>query len=135
LEQVTDGDKEGMDGSFVELGPGLQWVQIDLKERFAIHAIAVWHCHAQACVIRDVIVQVCDDKDFVEGVRTVFNNDHDNSAGLGVGKQYEWVETNEAKVIEAKGVGARYVRLYSSGATNTDNNPYTEVEVYGTVAK
>ena len=30
LELVTDGDKEGADGSFVELGPGKQWVQIDL---------------------------------------------------------------------------------------------------------
>src|SRR5688572_15948373 len=30
LDQVTDGDKEGSDGSWVELGPGLQWVQIDL---------------------------------------------------------------------------------------------------------
>ena len=135
LEQITDGDKEGVDGSFVELGPGLQWVQIDLKEPFAVHAIAVWHYHAEPCVMRDVIVQVSDDKDFVQGVRTVFNNDHDNSAGLGVGKQYEWIETNVAKVIETKGVGARYVRLYSSGGTMSDQNPYTEVEVFATPAK
>jgi hypothetical protein len=135
LEQITDGDKEGMDGSFVELGPGLQWVQIDLKDRYAIHAIAVWHYHADPCVIRDVVVQVSDDEDFVEGVRTVFNNDHDNSAGLGVGKQYEWIETHEAKVIETKGGAARYVRLYSNGGTSSDQNPYPEVEVYGKVAK
>jgi hypothetical protein len=135
LEQVTDGDKEGMEGSFVEMGPGLQWVQIDLKQRFAVHAIAVWHYHAEACVMRDVIVQISDDMDFIENVRTVFNNDHDNSAGLGVGKQYEWVETNEAKVIETKGVEARYVRLYSSGGTSSDGNPYTEVEVFATPAE
>ena len=30
LEQVTDGDKKGAEGSFVELGPGVQWVAIDL---------------------------------------------------------------------------------------------------------
>jgi hypothetical protein len=30
LDQVTDGDKEGSDGSWVELGAGFQWVQIDL---------------------------------------------------------------------------------------------------------
>ena len=30
LAMVTDGDKEGADGSFVEFGPGVQWVQIDL---------------------------------------------------------------------------------------------------------
>ena len=28
---VTDGEKSGEDGYFVELGPGKQWVQIDLK--------------------------------------------------------------------------------------------------------
>jgi hypothetical protein len=31
LKLLTDGDKEGSDGSFVELGPGKQWVQVDLK--------------------------------------------------------------------------------------------------------
>ena len=30
LAMVTDGDKEGADGSYVELGPDKQWVQIDL---------------------------------------------------------------------------------------------------------
>ena len=29
---VTDGEKSGEDGYFVEFGPGKQWVQIDLKE-------------------------------------------------------------------------------------------------------
>ena len=28
LEMLTDGDKEGADGSFVEFGPDLQWVQV-----------------------------------------------------------------------------------------------------------
>ena len=32
VEQVTDGDKEGGDGSYVELGFGVQWVQIDLEK-------------------------------------------------------------------------------------------------------
>src|SRR5512145_1164328 len=30
IEQVNDGDKKGADGSFVELGPGLQHVTLDL---------------------------------------------------------------------------------------------------------
>ena len=30
LSFVTDGDKSGTEGSWVELGPGVQWVQIDL---------------------------------------------------------------------------------------------------------
>src|SRR5436305_549261 len=43
LEQVTDGDKEGSDGSWVELAPGLQWVQIDLGKSSDIYGILLWH--------------------------------------------------------------------------------------------
>ncbi|MFQ5807914.1 MAG: hypothetical protein ACE5I3_15825, partial [Phycisphaerae bacterium] len=42
IELVTDGDKEANEGSYVELGPGLQWVQIDLKKKYQIQAILVW---------------------------------------------------------------------------------------------
>ena len=42
-----------------------------------------------------------------------------------------YVETNEGKLIDAKGVHGRYVRLYSSGNHVNDMNHYIEVEVYG----
>ena len=42
LAFITDGDKSGGEGSYVELGPGLQWVQIDLEASAKIAAIAVW---------------------------------------------------------------------------------------------
>ncbi len=87
LTMITDGEKEGGDGYFVELGPSKQWVQVDLGASSALHAILIWHFHSQARVYRDVIVQVSDDKDFVKGVTTVFNNDHDNSSKLGIGKR------------------------------------------------
>jgi hypothetical protein len=128
---VTDGDKEGMDDSFVEYGPGLQWVQIDLKETCLIRAIVIWHFHAEARVYHDVVVQVCDDPDFIEGVQTVFNNDFDNSAGLGLGKDLEYIESYLGKLIDAKGVKGRYVRVCSKGNTSNDQNHYVEVEVYG----
>ena len=131
LEYITDGDKEGADGSYVELGPGVQWVQIDLGEAKTIYAIALWHYHAQARAYRDVIIQVADDADFIENVQTVFNNDHDNSAGLGIGKDKEYIETNKGKLIEAKAIKGRYVRLYSNGSTGSDMNHYIEVEVFG----
>jgi len=92
LGMVTDGEKEGGDGYFIELGPGKQWVQIDLGASYALHAILVWHYHSQARVYHDVIVQVSEDRDFLRGVTTVFNNDHDNSSGLGIGKDKEYVE-------------------------------------------
>ena len=135
IKLITDGDKEATEGAYVELGPRLQWVQIDLKEKYAIHAIVVWHFHATARVYHDVVVQVADDADFITNVRTVFNNDHDNSSGLGLGQDYEYWETYEGKLIEAKGAVARYVRLYSKGSTSDDQNDYIEVEVYGLPAK
>jgi hypothetical protein len=135
LKFVTDGDKEASEGSYVELGPGLQWVQIDLKEKYKLHALLVWHYHANAQVYHDVVVQVADDADFITNVRTVFNNDHDNSSGLGLGESKEYWETYEGKLIDAQGVEARYVRLYSKGSTADDQNHYTEVEVYALPAE
>ena len=135
LSYVTDGKKSGEDGYYVELGPGLQWVQIDLGKSQPLYAIVVWHYHSQARVYRDVVVQVSDDKDFVSGVTTLFNNDHDNTSGLGIGKDKEYIETYEGKLVDAKGTKARYVRLCSAGNTSNDMNHYVEVEVYGLPAK
>jgi hypothetical protein len=131
LSYVTDGEKSGEDGYFVELGPGRQWVQIDLGKSAVLNAILVWHYHSQARVYRDVVVQVSDDKDFLKGVTTVFNNDHDNSLGLGAGREKEYIETNEGRLIDPKGAVGRYVRLTSNGNTSNDMNHYVEVEVYG----
>ncbi len=135
LSLVTDGDKEASDGSYVELGPGVQWVQIDLKKKYHVYAVVFWHYHADPRVYHDVIVQVSNDPDFVTGVKTLFNNDHDNSAGLGVGKDHEYFETYEGRLVDGKGIVARYVRLYSNGSTADDSNHYIEVEVYGKPAE
>ena len=135
LDMVNDGEKEGGDGYFIELGPGKQWMQIDLGASYALHAILVWHYHSQARVYRDVVVQVCDNKDFVKGVQTVFNNDHDNSSGFGVGKDKEYIEVAEGRLFDPKGIKGRYVRMYSNGNTTNDLNHYVEIEVYGTPAK
>jgi len=131
LAMVTDGEKEGGDGYFVELGPGKQWVQVDLGASSALRAILVWHYHSQARVYRDVIVQVSDDKDFLRGVTTVFNNDHDNTSGLGIGKDKEYIEVAEGRLFDPKGARGRYVRVSSNGNTANDLNHCVEVEVYG----
>ena len=135
IAYVTDGKKSGEDGYYVELGPMLQWVQIDLGKPCELQAIVAWHYHSQARVYRDVVVQVSDDRDFIGGVTTVFNNDHDNTSGLGAGKDKEYIETFDGKLFDPKGVKARYVRLYSGGNTSNDMNHYVEVEVYGLPAK
>lgn len=135
LELVTDGDKEATQGSFVELGPGTQWVQIDLQQKATIYAILMWHYHGQARVYRDVVVQVADDPDFAMAVTTVFNNDLDSSSGLGAGRDKGYVETFEGRLIDCKGVQGRYVRLQSQGNSSDDSNHYVEVEVYGKPAR
>jgi len=135
LDLVTDGDKEGADGSYVELGPGLQWAQIDLEQTAEIYAILFWHYHAEGRVYHDVVIQVSDDPDFIEGVKTVYNNDYDNSSGLGIGKDLEFIEDYRGRLIDAAGVKGRYVRLYSAGNTSNDQNHYIEVEVFGQPAK
>jgi hypothetical protein len=115
----------------VEFGPGVQWVQVDLGASAKVNAVLVWHFHAQARVYHDVVVQVSDDPEFKSGVTTVFNNDIDNSAGLGVGKDPAYIETNEGRLIDARGAKGRYVRLSSAGNTTDELNHYVEVEVFG----
>jgi hypothetical protein len=131
LDLITDGDKAGDEGSWVELAPGKQWVQIDLQKPSDIYAILVWHYHSQARVYLDVVVQVSDDPTFSKDVTTVFNADAQNELGLGAGKDMAYIETYEGKLIDAKGVKARYVRLYSKGNTTNKLNHYIEVEVFG----
>lgn len=135
LSFITDGDKTGIDGAYVELGPAVQWVQVDLGAPAKVAAVAVWHFHSQARVYHDVVIQISNDKDFKTGVTTIFNNDDDNSAKLGKGKDLAYVETNHGRVLDAKGATGRYVRLYSNGNTSDELNHYCEVEVFGVPAK
>ena len=132
LELVTDGDKEAAEGSYVEIQNGFQWVQIDLEKTSEIFAVAVWHYHSQERAYKDVVVQVSDDPTFKSGVKTIFNNDHDNSAKLGKGTNKAYVETNLGKLMVVNPpVKGRYVRLYSNVNTSNDMNHYIEVEVFG----
>ena len=131
LTFLTDGDKTGIDGAYVELGPNTQWVQVDLGASATIAAVAVWHFHSQARVYHDVIIQISDDAEFKKGVTTIFNTDDDNSSKLGKGADKSYVETNTGRVVDAKGTPGRYVRLYSNGNTSDELNHYCEVEVFG----
>ncbi len=158
LKMITDGNEEAPDGFyFVELGPGLQWVQLDLGKPYALYAILVWHYYLPKSydyrlgweydsdwphVYQDVVVQISNDPAFKKDVITVFNNDQDNSSGLGKGEDDTYVETSEGRWIAPKGVEGRYVRLYSRSYKRLwrgksvdfqsgDLNHYIEVEVYG----
>ena len=135
LDLITDDDKSATDDSYVELGPFQQHITIDLQDEYQIYGLCLWHYHKQARVYFDIVVQVADDADFLTSVQTLFNNDHDNSLGLGIGQDKNYIETNEGKLINAKGVKARYLRCYSQKNNTNDLNHYIEVAVYGKPAK
>jgi hypothetical protein len=140
LSLITDGDKDGSDGSFVELAPGKQWVQIDLEKAADISAVVIWHYHAEGRVYHSVVVQISDDREFKKDVKTVFNNDFANALGFGAGKNLEYIDDYRGKAIAVKDdkglpIRGRYVRIHSNGNTSNDQNHYIEVEVYGKAAK
>jgi hypothetical protein len=130
LSQITDGKKEALDEDAVEMKKGVQWVQVDLGESYTLSAIAVWHDHRYIQLIHDCIVQVSEDPEFKTGVTTLFNNDTDNSSGIGVGTDREYFETEFGRVIDAKGTKARYVRGYTKGGSLSALNCWQEIEVY-----
>jgi hypothetical protein len=135
LPQITDGNKEAFDDQAVEFKKGSQWVQIDLGEPYKIYAIAVWHDHRYIQLFRSVIVQVSDDPDFKTGVTTLYNNDTDNSSGLGIGTDKQYFETRYGRVFDGKGTTGRYVRSYTKGSSQSAINVHQEIEVYALPAK
>ncbi len=135
LNQITDGKKEAFDYDAVEFKKGTQWVQVDLGDTYSFYAIALWHDHRYIQVMHDVIVQVSDDPAFKTNVQTLFNNDLDNSAALGAGTDREYFETHQGKIIDAKGVKARYLRGYTRGSTSSALNCWQEIEIYALPAK
>lgn len=130
VSQLTDGKKEAFDYDSVEMKKGSQWIQVDLGEPCAVYAVVMWHDHRYIQVMHDVIVQVSDDPEFQKGVTTIFNNDVDNSSGLGVGTDREYFETHFGKIVDGKGAKGRYVRCYTKGGSLSALNCWQEVEIY-----
>ena len=90
----------------------------------------VWHSFATPQVYRDVVVLGSDDPEFEKDVTIFYNNDYDDTLGFGAGKDLEYFETHEGRLIDCKGKKVRHIRLYSNGSTFGRLNRYTEVEVW-----
>jgi hypothetical protein len=132
LSLVTDGIKSSSIYADGYPDKGIQWIQMNLGTSQDVNNIKLWHYFDDARKYHDVIVQLSDDPTFSTGfVTTVFNNDTDNSAGLGLGKDSEYTETSSGLNITFNSVNARYVRFYSNGSTANEWNHYVEVEIYG----
>lgn len=135
LSQVTDGKKEAFDDDAVEMKKGSQWIQVDLGQPYAIYAAVMWHDHRYIQAMRDVILQVSDDPEFKSGITTLYNNDTDDSSGLGVGTDREYFEMKWGRAVPSKGVKARYVRGYTRGSNQSSLNCWQELEVYALPAQ
>ncbi|MFU8892578.1 MAG: hypothetical protein ACNA8L_03020 [Luteolibacter sp.] len=135
LDLITDGEKDAGEGYYVELEEGKQWIQIDLEQEAAIHAVHVWHYHSQRRAYKGVVAQISNDPEFKDGVTTIFNSDFENAHGFGAGRDRPYVETRFGKVMDGRGTVGRFVRLYSAGNTSDDTNHYIEVEVHGIPAE
>lgn len=136
VDQLTDGVKKSREGDYIDLGPGLQWAQVDLGAEYTVYCVVVWHFYRNPIIYRDVIIQLSNDPEFEEGVVTIFNNDRDNTSGLGAGSDYAhmaawWGEVGDARGPANAGTRGRYVRVYTNGGYAGESNRFVEIAVYG----
>ena len=135
-DQITDGVKKSREGDYVDIGPDPQWVQVDLKDEHTVFCVVVWHYYRNPIIYKDVIIQVSNDPEFKQGVTTLFNNDHDDSSGLGTGSDPShlaawWGEVGDARGSTGLGTQCRYVRVRTNGGCGDESNRFVEIAVYG----
>ena len=127
---ATDG-VSGNSNNYTGLNAGLQWMQLDLGAAYNLSSVKLWHYYADGRTYNDVIVMLSNTADFSSGVTRVFNNDTNNSSGLGAGTDAAYAETSSGKTISFSPISARYVRLYTNGSLVNTWNHYVEAQVYG----
>ena len=113
----------------IGLGPGRQWVKLDLGGQYDISEVNVRHYYGDPRTYNDVIIELS-----VDGVSwvNIFNNDADNSSGQGTGIDAEYVETSAGLDVSlSTPIQARYLRAWSNGSSANSHNHYVELEVYG----
>jgi len=142
LSALTDGVTARDKYVLYSVATGPKWAQVDLGRAYDVERLNVrsdWGSSASVYrYARDVVVQLSNDPDFASGVVTVFNNDGDNSSGLGVGTDAEYLEPADGSgkdIYLSTPVNARYVRFWANGhirvngQLNLVNTPI-EIEAY-----
>ncbi|NEW04977.1 hypothetical protein GK047_02955 [Paenibacillus sp. SYP-B3998] len=126
---ATDGVSNDSN-SFAEAASGLKYIQIDFGASYSINKVNLWHYFSDGRTYKDVIVRLSSSSTFGSGTTTVFNNDTNNSAGLGTGTNAEYAETSAGKTITFNPVNARYLRIYSNGSSVNAYNHFVEVQAW-----
>ena len=130
LSMLTDGTKSCSGDDVLELASGTQYVQVDLAMPCRIDGIGLWHYCQAPRLYAAVQIWISTTADFREA-RAVFNNDHQDLLGQGMGGDELYLETHLGLVQMVPQVTGRYVRAYSRGNTSNQLNHYIELEVYG----
>jgi hypothetical protein len=121
---ATDGIKNN--DKFTQLDDGKQFIQYNLGQLYDIDKINLWHIWGAK--YKDVIVQASTSPTFdKDSTEIIYNNDKDNSSGLGTGENDEYTEIGLS--VSKNGLQAKYIRLYSNGSNLNASNHYSEVEV------
>ena len=127
---ATDGD---MRNAAWDIGPKAtsRYRQVDIGGPWNIDSLRVWHELSDSRRVRykDVVFRISTTADFSSDVTTVFNNDLDNSLGLGAGTDGEYDETETGKIVHFPQTRARYIRLHTYGNIYDDQNRLLEVMV------
>lgn len=130
LSMLTDGVKNCTGDEVIELASGIQYMQVDLATPCRIDGVGLWHDCQAPRLYQAVQIWISDTADF-QVARAVFNNDHQDLLGQGMGGDELYLETHLGLVQMVPQVTGRYVRAYSRGNTSNSLNHYTELEVYG----
>jgi|GEM_PF-3600447 len=139
LSYLTDGDRHNQSYVLIALDGSPRWVQVDLGKEVPIVELNLVNDYSTSRTGRDIIMQLSNDPSFATGVTTVFNNDADNSSGLGIGTDAEYLEPSDGSgktVTLSEPVLAQYVRVWSYGHLRTGETDYrpvntpVEIEVY-----
>jgi lysophospholipase L1-like esterase len=128
LGWITNGDKTLT--NIADMGAGAIYLQYDLGSSVNLGDIKLWHYYGDPRSYHDVLVELSNSSTFATGNTIVFNNDTNNSLGLGAGTDSEYAESSAGKDISFSPVSARYIRIYSNGSSSNTANHYVEAEAY-----
>jgi hypothetical protein len=128
LGLITDGDKTLT--NIADLNTGAVYIQYDLGASYNVDDVKLWHYYGDPRSYHDVLVELSNSSTFATGNTIVFNDDTNNSLGLGTGTDTEYAESSAGSNISFSAVNARYIRIYSNGSSSNTANHYVEAEAY-----